>query len=67
MSQNIVNPRSISSTSQVAILSKVAACISQPVAFKEHLSTHWISDRPLKQASVKAEPLTYGSGVVVIS
>ena len=57
--------------SQAVIVSKVAVCTSQPVAFSEHPSTrgHLTGPRnkPHKQASEKADQLTCGSGVVTIS
>ena len=53
--------------SRVVISSKVVACTSQSSSIQwtpEHL---WTSDRPQKQASAKADLLTFGSAVLVIS
>ena len=61
-----LKPWPVSSTSQVMISSKVAACTSQPVAFNGHpaLVDVWQAS---ETSSAKADPSTFGSGVLVIS
>ena len=51
----------------MVISSKVAACTSQPVSSGiQYTSEHsWMSDRPKKQALVKADPSAFGNGVLL--
>ena len=55
-----LNPWPISSTSRVVIY-----CLYKPTSDIQSSPEHsWTSDRPQKQASAKADPLTFGSGVI---
>ena len=43
-------------------------CLYKPTSGIQWTSKHsWTSDRPQKQASAKADPSAFGSGVLVIS
>ena len=43
-------------------------CLYKPTSGIQWTPEHsWTSDRPQKQASAKADPSTFGSGVLVIS
>ena len=61
-----LNPIALYHQVRVVIFSKVAAYVSQPVAFNGHLSVV-MSDRPQKQNSEKADRSTFTNDVVAIS
>ena len=48
--------------------SQQVGCLYKPTSGIQWTPKHsWMSDRPQKQASAKADPSTFGSGVLVIS